>query len=391
MQLKIERTKIPSHLMGFFQPYLCSSCYVCHLVQIFREVRRVLRSDGTFWLNLGDSYATQNAVGNRTLTGRRPGQALNCFREGYVPPYHATDNVTTGIKRIIPSGLKPKDLMGIPWKVAFALQVDGWWLRSDIIWAKGVSGQKDIWQNAYDAVLAEGLSKDVAKRVADAVDPYIGNPMPESVTDRCNKTHEYVFMLTKNERYFFDKEAIKEDAVGVSVDNCEKRNRRSVWTIMTKPYRGAHFAVFPEALVEPCIKAGTSEHGCCAVCGAPWKRVLDKQMTGRGETARTIEDGYPAGKSTARSLAEKRQAYRAMGMEGPPCAKTIGWEPTCQCGSQEIQPCLVLDPFAGSGTTGKVALDLGRSTVLIELNPEYIKLIEERCGVVREDSERRNV
>jgi site-specific DNA-methyltransferase (adenine-specific) len=172
--------------------------YVDNLVTVFREVRRIMKDDGVLWLNLGDSYAGNNSRGSN-----------NC-RAGY-------GNEREGIFNRTGEGLKPKDLVGIPWRVALALQQDGWWLRQDIIWHKT-------------------------------------NPLPESVTDRCTKAHEYLFMLTKRDRYYFDHEAIKEPA------HEGTRNRRSVWTVPVKPFRGAHFAVMPEALCEPPILA-TSRPG----------------------------------------------------------------------------------------------------------------------------------
>lgn len=250
-----------------------------NMVKIFREVRRCLRDDGTLWLNLGDSYSS----GGRTTTTN---QTLRGSKD-----YGAT--------RPKPSkNIKPKDLIGIPWRVALALQADGWYLRQDIIWHKP-------------------------------------NPMPESVKDRCTKAHEYIFLLSKKPRYYYDHEAIKEDAKsagkkamspqgwdiskgqgghgafhkdGRSNEFYEftqnpKKNKRSVWTVTTKPFKGAHFATFPQDLIEPCILAGCPEDG------------------------------------------------------------------------------LVLDPFAGSGTTGLVANNHKRNAVLIELNPDYIKIIKERCGV----------
>jgi DNA modification methylase len=353
------------------------SLYVFHLVQIFREVRRVLRNDGTFWLNLGDSYATQNAVGNRTLTGRKPGQALNCFREGYIPPYHAADNVTTGIRRSISSGLKPKDLMGIPWRVAFALQQDGWWLRSDIIWHKP-------------------------------------NCMPSRVEDRPTQAHEYVFLLTKNERYFYDHIAVKEPVaksgrssgnkarkiadgiersrldthMGSSVpwtDNGTGRNKRTVWTINTKPWRGAHFAVFPTTLVEPCVLAGTSEQGCCSRCGSPLERVIEKSG---GSPKRTSEQLRQEAEERGIVLDENNPGVASKGRASaglylphePAEIKTTGWKPTCACKGSVKEPCVVLDPFAGSGTVGEVAKSLGRDSILIELNPSYVELIKQRVG-----------
>jgi len=200
--------------------------YVERLVAVFREVRRVLADDGVLWLNLGDSYNGSGGSGGQVRPGGKvAGQ----------PP----------VSGVNVSGLKPKDLVGIPWRVAFALQADGWYLRSDIIWSKP-------------------------------------NPMPESVRDRCTKAHEYLFMLTKRARYYYDADAMQEpasqrasgnharrcadgavgdrpgDHLGRSVPwKGTTRNRRSVWTISTRPYPGAHFAVMPPALVEPCIKAGS--------------------------------------------------------------------------------------------------------------------------------------
>lgn len=218
--------------------------YVAKMVKVFREVRRVLRDDGTLWLNLGDSYAANHAYQVPSTKGG---------------PKHSDSQAAGGKGSVVPDGLKPKDLIGIPWRVAFALQADGWYLRQDIIWHKP-------------------------------------NPMPESVRDRCTKAHEYIFLLSKSPRYYFDSEAMQEDAVkgtsGSSFNkgktaghqlgrssNAErvengKRNRRSVWTVATRPYKGAHFATFPPALIEPCILAGSR----------PGDIVLDPFM-GSGTTA----------------------------------------------------------------------------------------------------------
>jgi DNA modification methylase len=281
--------------------------YVTNMVEVFREVRRVLRDDGTLWLNLGDSYAGYH--GNSKVAD----DAAPSNKPGYVENMRKT---TVGI-----SGLKPKDLAGIPWMVAFALRSDGWYLRSDIIWAKG-------------------------------------NVMPESIKDRPTKSHEYIFLLTKNQDYFYDSVAVLEEASGRVPGNrnpqkgageqgfeirdglaaqqkrWDFRNRRTVWSINPKPYRGAHFAVFPEKIPEVCIKAGTSEKGSCSTCGAPWERFQE------GE----------------------------------------GWKATCSCPAADLEPCIVLDPFAGSGTTLAVAAGLRRSYLGIELNPDYHKLIEERLA-----------
>jgi DNA modification methylase len=304
--------------------------YVAHLVDVFRTVRRVLRDDGTVWLVLGDSYANmglQNPPMHRsTLTGGK-----NCHKPQPV--------------KAIPLGLKPKDLVGIPWRVAFALQADGWYLRADIIWAKP-------------------------------------NPMPESVTDRPTKAHEYVFLLSKNERYFYDAEAIKEpcpentNRLNGNIDNSAEdlrgaawhgqpsttRNRRSVWTIASEPYPEAHFATFPTDLVAPCILAGTSERGCCAQCGAPWGRVVERTAMVIDRSERTHAFGRTRASGT---------------MLEPPSSTTVGWRPTCPCDAAVI-PCTVLDPFAGSGTTLYVAKEYGRRAIGIDLNPAYGALAQAR-------------
>jgi DNA modification methylase len=251
--------------------------FVAQMVAVFREIRRVLRADGTLWLNLGDSYAASRSyqVTDNKNPAVGPTRHLGCA----VPP----------------AGLKQKDLVGIPWRVAFALQADGWWLRQDIIWSKP-------------------------------------NPMPESVTDRCTKAHEYVFLLSKSERYYFDQKAIAEPAVkagqvlhshgtgakdrqDVSDTNDRRtriglanwdqaqpdtRNKRSVWEVATAPFSEAHFATFPPALIEPCILAGCPKGGT------------------------------------------------------------------------------VLDPFGGAGTTGLVADRLHRDAILIELNPAYADMSRKR-------------
>lgn len=254
--------------------------YVQNMVEIFREIRRVLKSDGTVWLNLGDSY-------NAGRNGGHPGGEKGVSRTEIVPQRSGSNA----------PGLKPKDLVGIPWRTALALQADGWYLRQDIIWHKP-------------------------------------NPMPESVRDRCTKAHEYIFLLTKSRKYFFDHEAIKEPMKQSSVKrqesgwngNAERgmpdsyrphsmshygkpssgmRNKRSVWTVTTKPFKEAHFATFPQDLIEPCILAGCPKGG------------------------------------------------------------------------------VVLDPFFGAGTTGVVALKHERGCIGIELNPEYVSIAEKRLKEVQ--------
>lgn len=260
--------------------------YVENMVKLFRQVRRVLKDDGTLWLNLGDSYSSHKDCKStsQSIVKGTKSEIAHMIEKG--------KSVSRNTQKLKESGLKNKDLIGIPWRVAFALQADGWYLRQDIIWHKP-------------------------------------NPMPESVTDRCTKSHEYIFLLTKSARYYYDADAIKEDSIEYGRDKRsdkgnirydgkrtidttgkngqqsfvtinEKRNKRSVWTVTTKPYKEAHFATYPEKLIEPCIKAGCPKGGT------------------------------------------------------------------------------VLDPFMGAGTTGVVARKLSRHYVGYELNAEYIKIAEKR-------------
>jgi len=249
--------------------------YVEKMVAVFREVRRVLRDDGTLWLNLGDSYSSGGRKTQVAPTLRTKGHDDASGKAAYLSGFAVRPGAV--------EGLAGKQLIGIPWRVAFALQADGWYLRSDIIWSKP-------------------------------------NPMPESVTDRPTKAHEYLFLLSKSPRYYFDQEAVREAGAGrldrgatgsegrigaqgwsgEPLEAAAGRNIRTVWTIATAPFPDAHFATFPPALVEPCVKAGSRQDG------------------------------------------------------------------------------IVLDPFAGSGTTGVVALSLGRSFIGIELNPTYAEMAERR-------------
>lgn len=345
--------------------------YVARMVEVFREVRRVLRDDGTLWLNLGDSYCSQGgerkygSSDGATGRGEAPGARLKSvggfgdgtwdWIESNPTDDWATDEWLKELKQRRAAFLKPKDLVGIPWRVAFALQSDGWWLRQDIIWHKP-------------------------------------NPMPESVRDRCTKAHEYVFLLTKSERYFYDAEAVSEESIGTTARprfggskygdsddprhatksgneyvDTGRRNRRSVWSISTRPYKGAHFATMPPQLAELCILAGTSADGCCAECGAPRERVVERERvaTRPGTDTKVTGDSLTDG---------NRDPQRHV-----TTSKTTGWKPTCEHDAPTV-PCTVLDPFGGSGTTLAVAVENGRSGIGCELNPEYIKLAEERIA-----------
>ena len=322
--------------------------YVAKMVAVFREVKRVLKKEGTLWLNLGDSYASQGKEGGDI--DKDSGMDIERGR-GRLNRHQV---------------IKPKDLVGIPWRVAFALQADGWFLRQDIIWHKP-------------------------------------NPMPESVTDRCTKAHEYVFLLAKSQHYFFDNEAIKEPAIhnedtragygrlhyrgkregksGTGQENfvqiVDNRNRRSVWTITTKPFREAHFATFPEDLVEPMVKAGTSEKGVCPDCGKAWERIIEPTE----EYAKILESikGLPSGNLTEGYANYKSKTQSRCSAE----YITFGWQPTCKCNQLPV-PAVVLDPFIGSGTTAVVAKRLGRNYIGIELNPKYARMAEVSLASMRE-------
>jgi DNA modification methylase len=290
---------------------LTLDAYVQTMVAVFREVRRVMRTDATLWLNLGDAFGS-------------------------------------------------KQMLGMPWKVAFALQADGWYLRADVIWSKP-------------------------------------NPMPESVTDRPTKAHEYLFLLTRSPRYFYDADAIREPLAAKTLTvregptnyayandggghvktanwnnsvterrhNHAGANKRSVWEIATEPYPDAHFATFPQALVEPCVLAGTSERGCCPVCGASWERETSTEYDAKGRTT-----------NGPRSQAQRHETA-GFGQRLEKRVETTGWRPTCEH-DHEPAPCTVADIFMGSGTTALVARRLGRNSIGIELNSEYARLCADR-------------
>ncbi len=344
--------------------------FVTKMVEVFRAVRNVMTDDGTLWLNLGDSYAQsggqlrgteetkEKAISRQKLRGTSTGQ-----HGGWESRASRAANTATG-------GLKPKDLIGIPWRVVLALQADGWWLRSDIIWHKP-------------------------------------NPMPESCTDRPTSAHEHMFLLAKSSRYFYDAEAIREEAeygfsqeIGAKIWNRSgvptepgrtpgartipgdggTRNRRNVWTIPTQPYPDAHFATFPTKLVEPCILAGTSEKGHCPECEKPWVRVVER--TG-GTIGKSWHDhGNDAAAGMSQVPVKVGSVKDASGQLYQ--VKSLGWQPTCKHGLEPV-PDVVLDPFAGSGTTMAVAVKHGRKTIGIELSEEYCRLIRKRVGAAMDD------
>jgi len=415
--------------------------FIGHMVLLFREVRRVLRQDGTCWINIGDCYVGSGCGGdtgtstlNSTTKPRDASKEGKSYRRDRMP---REDNPHRGVSK-----LKLKDMVGIPWRLAFALQADGWYLRQDNIWAKP-------------------------------------NPMPESVTDRCTKAHEYVFLLSKSQKYFYDALAIHESTTGnthqrgsgvnpksltsekgtkqnasfASAVNeiVSSRNKRSVWpieydeqacfqllgdlliefenlgvspsilqvaaerswkrnplahlmagllttvwNIPTAPYPDAHFATFPPKLAETAIRAGTSAHGCCAKCEAPYKRLVGtvkssktpsgwdtgpgshREQTGRYKHAELHEQ------NGGRKMVENTARARAEGGEHDnpfPGKTTLGWAPTCNCGVEDRVPALVCDIFMGSGTTAEVAAKLGRYYIGTELNKDYLEMQRERLSL----------
>jgi DNA modification methylase len=317
--------------------------YVQHMVEVFRAVHRVLRTDGTVWLNLGDSYVGggNNRGNTQSLSAK---QASNRGATGQCAEH--AKNI-----RDVP-GLKRKDMVGIPWRVAFALQENGWYLRSDIVWSKP-------------------------------------NAMPEPVTDRPTKAHEFVFLLSKSTDYFYDYRAIQEPAIvqkrwpgigpqhAAERDREEKyepmmvhamRNKRTVWSIPTSSFPGAHFATMPPALAEICIRAGTSDK-VCGKCFTQWVRVViqHKATVERYHLQAADAGAVPPHRGTT----ERPGGYVGAGSE------TVGWQPDCSCNAESKSP-VVLDPFGGAGTTALVSSRLGRRSISIEINPAYAHLAETR-------------
>ncbi len=335
--------------------------YIEHMVAVFREVRRVLRRDGTLWLNIGDCYAgswgNQGRKEERGTQRAINGEMLTLVHDGRYP------DAGSNTGKIRTAGLKPKDLLGIPWMLAFALRDDGWYLRSEITWAKRA-------------------------------------PMPESVTDRPTSATEKVFLLTKSARYFYDAEAVKEDSEPFSVEHGKKyggmpsispkgnpnrndnggrgthcgvapgrptRNMRNWWLFGPEPFPEAHFATFPTEIPRRAILAGTSARGVCPKCAAPWARVVERKAMIIRRSKRTHSMGQTRSSGT---VLEPNEAI------------TIGWQPTCGCLPPDEEtpiPATVLDPFLGAGTTAMVADQLGRDCIGIELNASYAEMA--RCRI----------
>lgn len=388
--------------------------YVQHSVEIFREVRRVLRTDGTLWLNLGDSY-NQDAKWGGASSGK------NDPKQGYARK----------TSRSRDSGSKPGDLCNVPHRVASALQADGWFWRSTIIWAKRSPVPESItgwrWVRCRVKVASNQPRGQAYSGVGETFRSHSGGvatlggakwaPCPGC--KKCEPTggyrlrrgkwrptcgHEYVFLLSKSERYFCDGDAVQEATTGGAhsrgsglnpkaiggIVGTEKqngsfsasvksvlatRNPRSVWTLSTEPFKGAHFATYPTSLPKKAIEAATSSVGCCPECGTCWSPVVQSE---RIATRPGIEnkiwkhsgaDALTKRSATSPNLNPKRHIS---------VGSILGYRPSCNCNAGAPVPCVVLDPFGGSGTTGQVANALGRRYVLIEVNPDYVELIRKR-------------
>lgn len=361
-QLGLEKR---ADCLGWATGQPCGECYICQMVAVFREVKRVLRKDGVCFLNIGDSYANgssggQNNFSSSTLSGGK----------GMRDPFNKRELSKMG------DGLKPKDMMLIPQRLALALQADGWWVRSDIIWAKP-------------------------------------NPMPESVTDRPTKSHEYIWLLAKSKDYFWDQEAVREAIKDVTIqrlgqnnfanqkggakdpktgnrserrtlENLKERyskegvwddrftgyelwkekgigrNIRTVWEIPTQPYSGAHYATYPEELVLRCLKAAISERGCCPKCGKQWERMIDRMSPGKHESEKqTVDSGRGNGGDRSKHAE-------------PSVNLTTGFRPSCSHDLPPV-PATILDPFAGSGTTLLVAKRMGLNAIGLDLSYQYLR------------------
>jgi len=313
--------------------------FIDNLVEICNEIKRVLRKDGTFWLNIGDGYNNNSGFSRAKKKWKREG------RKG-----GSADK-----KSFKHAVIKIKDLVGIPWRLAFALQEAGWYLRCDVVWSKT-------------------------------------NPMPDGAKDRPTRGHEYIFLLTKSQKYFYDYYAVLEDSdehpdgeQGFGANYQEgtfrmdqerifthygKRNKRSVWETSVSSFKGNHFATFPLKLISPCVRAGTSEYGCCVKCGTPWDRKFAKEKVkiDQKKNNKNIETGdfifncMPVKEVYSLHLVEK------------------GWAKQCKCDTNEVKPCIVLDPFSGMATTGLAAFKCNHNYIGIELNKKYLQMSRERLS-----------
>jgi len=412
--------------------------HIENLVAGFRQVRRILRDDGVLWLNYGDKYNSSSQ--HNTHEGLRPA-------DRYTEKH---DEEWPGHRKLL-ANLQPGNLIGLAWRLALALQADGWILRSDIIWAKAVSFCETYcgscmpesvsgwyWQQHKVAKCPEcgalssfkkrvckecGWTKPKTRTAAGEIEGFrehSGYKIKEEVewvdcpgcpkctpngglvlrkgSWRPTRAHEYLFLLTKTNNYFSDMDAVREAHAGPErsgkhesnnphsgrLDDENKqqaafvvaernynpsgRNLRGVWTIGTQAFPEAHYATFPEKLIEPIVKVSTSEKGCCPDCGAQWARVVEKEQVKRERPAdKTDRHNQGEGVNSCGNTVAGANST------------TIGWRPTCNCGKEPV-PCTVFDPFMGAGTVGLVTYKLNRYYLGAELSEEYMQIIKNRIG-----------
>lgn len=407
--------------------------YIKHMLQVMKEVWRVLRPDGTLWLDIGDSYCT-TAPGTK-MAGSSRTSTLKPNRRLDAQDKERARNV----RPMTPAGMKPGDLVGIPWMLALALRQAGWYLRRDHIWHKTACMPESVqgwrWERCRHKVKPSSAPNAGGVRGHNlgekdghwtkATHPSTRTPAEYvdcpgckkcEATDglilrkgagRCTTSHEYIFMLAKSESYFYDSDAISEPVNGSQVEaprpigpptlwkepappKCTgggtrkkqdgdsiasslfaRRNKRSVWTLSPEPYDEDHFAAFPSELPSTCIKAATSEHGCCARCGAPYARVIEREGGSHSFASSAKDNGRQEQGLRRGSRLGRGPGWR----EAPPqIIKTIGWRRTCSCKMKKVVPAVVLDPFLGRGTTGVAAVRHGRNFIGCELQEKYVPM-----------------
>lgn len=414
--------------------------YVQKMVQVFREIWRVLRDDGTLWLNMGDSYASIGRSERKESPGVGAKQAMGSVARDI----HWQPGGGHNFSWSIPSFgtfIKPKNLCGIPWHLAFALQADGWYLRSDIIWAKPNPMPESVSGCAWERhrIKVNGGKRGMelqrvgsnptrpqqdhdGKNFSPSADWQDCPGCPKCIPNdglvlswnagRPTKSHEYIFLLTKSPKYFFDQEAVREGFApktiadieggygwtdkGKNLDYAGKihgsggicdpmkkryelmspngRNLRTVWTISTQSFPGAHFATFPEELARRCILAGTSEKGCCPKCGAQRVRIIKPSEKYASHLGKAMHDHIDDSIKGMRVDKKINSEY-----------KTIGWRPSCKCfgdewNIQNSKSCVVFDPFFGSGTVGVVCQKFNRRFIGLDLKMDYCKMARKRLS-----------
>jgi DNA modification methylase len=349
----------------------CAGCWICAMRAVFKEVHRVMRPEATLWLNVGDSYA-HAATGTRGAT-HRPDYGTGVYYDRFRRMMGTEATADFLPSRRPPPGLPVKNLLGLPWRLALALQADGWILRSEIIWAKK-------------------------------------NCMPESVQDRPTRAHEQIFLFSKQGRYYYDGEAVREPGItgytvrpqhmynrawrasptetrtpfwhdrGSSDDPSTGRAMRSVLSLASEPFSGGHFATFPTELVRKCLLAGAPAQ-VCSVCGKPWQRQVERESAPPEVFTQrhTPTDGYITGMRIGGKMVGAGQKLQDWRDAHPPI--TTGFSPSCACAAPTRRS-IILDPFAGSGTVGLVARELAHDAVCLDLSMPYLRdIARERLGL----------